>query len=386
MGRVGRAGKHTEGSIIFTETELFDDRRSSKRWHWNQIHSLLDPSQSEQCLSSLLTLVQPFQDDHLDVDPIKFIENPDKYEELVTKAIERQGDEHKHLLGQMAARRSYIKSLESFILANSDERDSLDNESISNLYSETLAYSLGNADERRKLAYVFGIVATKVNQIAPQKRPYFGKALLGIDELSFIETWLQENIERLSEITEDLSLLDVIWDIVEVLTPNNRLSKLIGNDDASLMIAKLWCNGVSYSEILEHAKQANIRLKAGTQERELVIENIIDICDSSLGYDAMLIVGACADLLENIYDKPKTVEAIRHLQTSLKIGLNDKKDIWLYSRGIADRVVAQDISTVLNSEQPVEILDDSIFDRYRDGFIQRLSKYPSVFYRSIYGL
>lgn len=385
LGRAGRSGKHTEGSIIFTDTELYDERRSSKRWHWDQMRSLLDPSQSEHCSSSLLALVQPFQNDQLGVDPIKFLEFPDKYQGLVKKAIVRQGDVHKHLLEQMDSRRAYIKSLESFVLANADARDLIDSEIITALYTQTFAYSLASDDEKQKLAHVFNFVASRVNLIEPQKRSYYGKALLGLEELGIIEKWLHENIEALSERIEALELLETLWGVIKELASNNSLGKLIGGD-FDLVIAKLWCSGVSYYEILEQAKLAKVKFKAGTQERELTIENIIDICDRSLGYDAMLIVGACADLLENIYDKPEIAEAIRQLQTSLKTGLLDELAIWLYSRGVADRIIAKDIMNTLKiTEQSLGALDESIFEEFKGEITQRLSQYPSVFYNSVYG-
>ena len=73
LGRAGRAGKHTEGSIIFADTELFDQRRTRKRRQWDQVGALLDPTKAEHCTSSLLSLVQPFYDDPFNVDPIKFV-------------------------------------------------------------------------------------------------------------------------------------------------------------------------------------------------------------------------------------------------------------------------------------------------------------------------
>lgn len=382
LGRAGRAGKHTEGSIIFTDTELYDRRRTSKRWHWSQMSGLLDPAQSESCLSSLLTLVKPFLNDQLGVDPIKFVEFPDKYKSLVLKAIERQGGDHQDLLSQMDERRKYIKNLESFVLSNSDEQDPIDREELEALYTQTFAYSLASKDEKQKLAKIFNIIATRVNQIDPAKHAFYGKALLGLEELGFIEAWLHSNIERLSGCDEILELLEIIWEVVSNLLSNTSLSKLIGGD---LIIAKLWCSGNPYHDILGQLTRDGVKLKAGNQERELTLENIIDICDRSLGYDAMLVVGACADLLENIYGESDVAESIRHLQVSLKVGLKDELSIWLYSHGLADRVIAEDVAnSIKSSEQAPEFPDDSIFDKYHSIISQKLSRYPTAFYNAVY--
>ncbi|MGM1217076.1 hypothetical protein [Serratia marcescens] len=77
------------------------------------------------------------------------------------------------------------------------------------------------------------------------------------------------------------------------------------------------------------------------------IENIIDICDSSLGYDAMLVVGACADLLENMFRGKPEIVMVRQLQMALRIGLSDSLSLDLYGIGLTDRAVASGVAKVL---------------------------------------
>lgn len=79
LGRAGRSGKHTEGSVIFTDTELFDKRHSTQRWQWGNMQTMLDPAQSEHCSSSLLNLVKPFENNPFVIDPTNFIQSPDAY-------------------------------------------------------------------------------------------------------------------------------------------------------------------------------------------------------------------------------------------------------------------------------------------------------------------
>ena len=52
VGRSGRSGMHTEGSILFADPDVYD-----KRKHWGDVKNLLDPSKSEECESKLLTLL-----------------------------------------------------------------------------------------------------------------------------------------------------------------------------------------------------------------------------------------------------------------------------------------------------------------------------------------
>jgi POLQ-like helicase len=384
LGRAGRSGKHTEGSIIFTDTELFDERKSTKRWHWNEMSNLLDPSRSEQCTSSLLTLAQPFMDDPFNVDPIKFIKDPDKYQELCKKAADSKGLDISILLMQMQERKGYIKSIESYLLAHASDEVDIDEEKLAQLCSHTFAFSLATTDEKKKLAEVFRFVALTVNAIEPRRRPIYGKALLGIEELHFIEEWISENLNRLNEQSDILAVLDIIWPVLMMLASDNNLKKLIG-EDAGLFIARLWCSGISYYEILSQVKLKGIKFKAGQQVREITIENILEICDSSLSYDAMLVVGACADLLPPTDELANLENLIRHLQASIKIGLQGNLDVWLYSHGLADRVVAAEIADVIVRNSP-EILptDISIFTKLKHVIEPKLSMYPSVFSNSIY--
>ncbi|MEM6250995.1 DEAD/DEAH box helicase [Shewanella vaxholmensis] len=385
LGRAGRAGKHTEGSIIFADTELFDNRRTSKRRQWSQINNLLDPSQSESCLSSLLTLVQPFVDDPFNIDPIKQLQSPEKYEKLSIQAAELRGIQLTSLLKQMRQRVGYIESLESYLLANLTSDEMLDGKDLTELCQETFAYRLASDTEKDKLVQVFKMVAERVKQIEVEKRPCFGKALLGINKLEFLETWLLENIEALDEGSDVLATLESLWPVIDNLSMNNSLGKLIG-ENAPLLVAKQWCSGVSYNEILLQTKRADFKFRAGSQQRSLKIENITDICDGALGYDAMLIVGACADLIESLFGKPLLADSIRDLQLALRIGLSDNIAKELYAIGLADRAVALAVSDcIAKSGKEVSEYGKSLAVTHREAIEPELHKFPSVFFNSLYG-
>ncbi len=51
IGRAGRAGMHTEGSIIFSDPSLFGNKKS---WRWSRVTGLLNSENTEPCLSSLI--------------------------------------------------------------------------------------------------------------------------------------------------------------------------------------------------------------------------------------------------------------------------------------------------------------------------------------------
>jgi helicase len=60
MGRAGRAGMHTEGSVIFSTPAIHDQRRQFQgRTRWADVTQLLDSANSEPSRSSVLALFDP---------------------------------------------------------------------------------------------------------------------------------------------------------------------------------------------------------------------------------------------------------------------------------------------------------------------------------------
>lgn len=64
IGRAGRSGMHTEGSILFSDPDIFDKRTSIKDLQrWNSFKELLNPANSELCTSEILGLFEPIYND-----------------------------------------------------------------------------------------------------------------------------------------------------------------------------------------------------------------------------------------------------------------------------------------------------------------------------------
>lgn len=58
MGRAGRAGMHTEGSIIFSTPTVYDQKNDFRqRWRWEEAKELLDSENSEPSWSSILGIL-----------------------------------------------------------------------------------------------------------------------------------------------------------------------------------------------------------------------------------------------------------------------------------------------------------------------------------------
>ena len=60
IGRAGRAGLYTEGTILFSETFVYSRKNfSNDKWRWKHYLEMLDSRNSESCLSQFLLLVRP---------------------------------------------------------------------------------------------------------------------------------------------------------------------------------------------------------------------------------------------------------------------------------------------------------------------------------------
>lgn len=63
MGRTARSGMYTEGSVIVTDTKIYDqknDRKHGGNYKWRDHIRMFDANSAEPCSSSILMLVKDF--------------------------------------------------------------------------------------------------------------------------------------------------------------------------------------------------------------------------------------------------------------------------------------------------------------------------------------
>jgi len=388
IGRAGRAGKHTEGSIIFADTELYDQRKGRLRWQWDAMKQLLDPAQSEGCASSLKTLIDPFENDPFGIDPIKFAENPDKIRMQYLKAAERRQTEVadiEAMLVQMKTREGYIHSVESYLLSLPEiDDESFETGELIGVLEDTLAYNLCPKKEKKNLLFVFKVILEQVESVPVKKRSGFGKALLGVQPLERIEEWLIENSERLAASEGTEALLESLWPLLIEIVDSPLISK-IQPADAVLKTAKRWCSGASYSELRSLSILEGVKYKTEARSVDLSFDHIIALCDNVLSYQMMLVVGAIADLMEVSTAKPESVELIRHFQATMKLGFESKLEHWLYSKGLIDREICKELRATLEGrgvdaeEFPYDLLKtESAL------ILSTIEKYPTYFSEQLF--
>ena len=397
IGRAGRSGMHTEGSILFADPEVYDKRRSQyDGWRWAQVKELLDPKKSEPCASSLLSIFEPLRSDDrkyfIRMEPLEiakaYVHDLDKLNKIPEDLAKSQILKGKYSVNeidrQIHQKIEIISAIESYLMVHWDDSESGLKENVAvELAQRTLAYFLADEGQKLQIIELFKLLAQNIEQNVPeeQKRKVFGKTLYGVRSAIAIEDWLNSHIDELVSCGDDhFSLLMAVWPILADNIQNNTFRKC-KPAEALQSLAVSWIIGQPFYEILEILEAMDARLVSKTQRRHLTLEYVVDICENALSYEGMLALGAVAKLVEYKHSE-NNADLIRNLhvlQKRIKYGLPSSLAIILYESGFADRVVTMDLCTIINPSR--ENKKAVIREVRKKARIVRelLSKYPSYF-------
>jgi len=359
IGRAGRAGMHTEGSIIFTDTELFDKRNHYReKWKWENAVEMLNPVNSEPCGSTLLTIFEPLYSDDKNysvaVSPLElvsaYLDSPEAILKLPQEFAEKHADSNFSINGlqkQLNDKLKIISAIESFLMAYwSDFELGTDSDFIDKVAMDTLAYSISNSEQKKQLKELFKVLADNISKkvSSSKKRVAFGRTLLGVVDILQIETWTLENIDKLIETNSDEELLELMWPILYDKAPTS-IKKLTPIDSA-LELTKLWLKGYTFNELL-NALSSTVKYKAGHQKRKVTVEHIINICHSTYSFGITLIIGAVSEIIKLLESREydDLLDKLNLVQKMIKYGLPNKLSISFYELGFADRVIAIELAS-----------------------------------------
>lgn len=370
IGRAGRAGMHTEGSILFADPIVYDKRRNRQDgWRWNIVKELLDPAKSEECVSSLFQLIPLIikndrnksndkKNHSLTWDILDFakayIEGWGSINEVIRQIVKKYGINGftvDALMPQFEFFSMTLSSIEGFLLSNSDVADKgLSEVEVLNLARKTLAYFLADDQKREKIQELFKILAENISEsIADNNRKRtFGKTLYGINDAKAIEDWVKSNADRLELVATADDLLDIIWPLLSNNIHNKAFNKF-DKKDALKSIVKEWISGTPFHELFRIADANKCKLGQGERPRKVKIDNIVDICEGGLAYDGALLVSALCVFVGTLEQEgtDELVNRLQFFQKQLKYGLPTEAAIVLYEMGFSDRVIAQDLSSAL---------------------------------------
>ena len=395
IGRAGRAGMHTEGSILFADPVIFDKRKArNDKWRWDQVKELLEPRNSEPCISNLLSIFDPIKSDDekytITMEALDFakayIDDPDEVAKLSAGIAAQHGDKNFSRDGverQVAWRISLICAVESFLLSHWDEsEDGLSEADVTRLAEGTLAFFLADAQKKEHIRELFQLLAGNIsaNITDPARRKIYGRTLYGIQDAQAIEGWVQTNADSLLSIVDETEALDLAWPLLTRHINSGVFTKF-DKPEVLKEIAHGWISGKPFSDLLKIIRKRKAKMIWGTRRREFKIDHVVEVCEGTLAYDGALVVGAVSEFIETL-DQDGTEDLINRLQIfqkRLKYGLPTETTIALYELGISDRVISQDLATLLNltASQKTDLV--KALKQDRDVATAVMEKYPSYF-------
>lgn len=396
IGRSGRSGIHTEGSILFADPAIYDERNRNfvGRRKWEQIKELLDPSKSEKCESKLLSLFEPlYSFDRQNQIELNISILVDIYlegqvrlrswiEELAGQ-LATQNFNASGLQFQIEQKLNIISAIESYLMANSEpDRAELEKEAVINLAKGTLAYFLANDAQKTQIEELFLILARNIETYIPEvsARIIFGKTMYGVPDSLAILRWLEEHSAELNQERPPLELLTFLWPLVADNIHNNSFKKC--NQPLALLTLLLsWVEGKSYHQLFIDLTSSGAKLIAGQQLRSYKIDHIVDICENGLAYEGILVFGALIELIPTLHleNIGFLISQLQLLQKRLKYGLPNEISIILYELGFADRIVAIDLSTLLSDALPEKNAVKLALRARREEVFEKLNLYPRYF-------
>lgn len=393
IGRAGRSGIHTEGSVIFGNPDVYDGRKNREtNWRWSQAINLLSPDSNEPCKSHLLTILDNFfnintKQNIPDFDALEFCEQYINGVPLTVTIPERIASTQAELLiirssiqEQVKSKLQILASIESYLMSYAVE-GTLDTQSdVSQLASSTLAYHLAREDDKPKLIKLFELLESNIKSTAPTyvRRRVFGKTLFGLQKSVEIEQWVDENTASLNSSLTIVELLNLTWPIVES-SINAKIFNNLNRKEEIKAFALLWIQGYPYHILLARLRDAGVEYKHGATTRKLTIEQVIDLCQNALAYEGSLVIGAICSILGYLTsDQNPTVSLLKALQKNIQYGLPNKAATIFYELGFSDRVLAQELSMIAGSIQSRnEAIDGMILAS--EEYKQAIITYPSYF-------
>lgn len=379
IGRSGRAGKYTEGSIIFADLNIYDKKQIwNKKWRWNNVKELLDSNNSEAIESNILNIF----------DEIKISETrslPFDNIELLMGLLNSDIQEIYNTFDDINVRyefskkRNFLLSIENFIIENFDNTVV----SMDELAKLTLAYYL--ADERKKelLIALFTAIKSNIEIKIPEdyKRQVYSKTLFGIYENKVINDWLDENINDLVNTSNIEELENKIWKFLK-LRIKNKSFRNMNKPEYLDSIYNKWINNKSYGFIFNELSNLNIRMGSSTKARRLTVDYIAEICEKGLSFEGTLILSSIIEFLnlyKHTYDISNLKTNLNLFQKKLKYGLNSKNIIFIYEMGFVDKFISLELSNLLG-EESVNFANIKIFLKENKERVENiLIRYPSYF-------
>lgn len=343
MGRAGRAGMHTEGSVIFSAPSIYDQRDNrDERWRWAATKNLLDPTRAEPSRSSILDLFDEYeQTPRLKLTlqigwlDLAFATHAD-IDSAVASIKQRFGWVDVDMFKTFVADRARaIQSIAAYLAAYVDFTSDQAGERIDELTRNTLAWHLADDVTRDSLLEVFRMTARAIEEAGDDAlRALIRKSPLPPADVFALRDWTNANIQTLANAAARGGLVDAVYAEIRQYVTSKALSRLTDQNQI-LPTLKAWLAGQSFDAIGQTLRAANVR----TSNRHITANHVVAICEGGFGFDLAMVVASMADLVEPL-DEDLHEELVL-LQRQIKHGLSNAAALAFYEAGFKDRVVAQ---------------------------------------------
>lgn len=402
MGRAGRSGMHTEGSVLFANPEVYDARGGATT-KWTEFKALLQVSNSEPCTSALLSVLGPLKSDGgqvtLDIDPLNLVrayvadqEGGGAWVDEAATQLTRRWFAKETLRKQLAERRNILAAVESFLLAYWEESGGekiFGAGSAGELAKQTLAYYLASVEQRGQLVQLFELLAANVTTRGgdAERRRVYGRTLFGVGDTVTLEKWVSENLQRIVDCADVDELFSVVWPCIEARIESDMFRKWWPVETREAF-AKRWIAGDSFGVLYDRMTAAGVRIGLGARPRRPKVEHIVEMGENALGFDGAHVLGAIAELFEFLAPedeiKGEPLQLLQLFQKRLKYGLPADASIVLYEAGFADRPLALELaravpgvasrSEVRNAMREDRAAVEAILHRYPRYFTEVLDR------------
>lgn len=391
IGRAGRSGMHTEGSILFADPRVYDEQSSQKgKWRWSRIQELLRPELAEPCASSLLTVFRPIESDNRrwqkDIDPVElaheFIRGGDWASRMSESFVDSEFSA-KSVVEQLNPRGRILAAVESFFMAHLVQDADEWATNAAELARGTLAFQLTaetDGEAQSHLLELFKILGENVGQRVgdPNRRALFARTLYGVEDAAQTESWVTANAAALSATSTENELLEALWPLLTARIGNSTFTKL-QPASVRLEFASGWVRGDSYAVLLSVLEQRAASIGEGKGKRAPTEEHMVEFGESALGYDGALAVGAVAELVASMLPNETTLVArLRSLQQKVKHGLPSQTAIVMHELGFADRVIAQALAKLLGKCSSKRVGRQRLLEQQRP-VRSLLAQYPNYY-------
>jgi POLQ-like helicase len=403
IGRAGRAGMYGEGTVVFTDHQLYDTKDGEDSYKWVAAQSLLRPESAEATGSTLLQLSKPLINDNgkrelsqptpfgivqglIDDREATFAQFDGLSQELVSSRFTTDG-----LHRQLAVRSATIEAIESFLMTYRGAQGS--SEFISScldLAKETFAYAIGSPDEQQVLEDVFQVIAQRIEAEVPEieLQARYGKSLFGLDRSKEIDAWVAGNLFELQICTSVDDVLDVVWPFLETLCGEKSYSAT-RPEAMNLRVAKAWLNGDSFVSMLAMLTEAKAHFRQGERRKvAFSIDALVSLCEHTFGYEFTLYIAGIRAAFYAIAGDGSNTELVAELfdvlQKRIKYGLPDLASVAYFEVGFSERVTAQAVAKAIvggiatsrhdakillrRSREPVSVVLEDMPAFFRDVF------------------